>query len=355
MIREHQPSQEICFQYEVSKAGGSGRCVRDDRDTHLLFQMGEQLATARIPPGIHGTLRLGRLTALQKPRGGVRGIVVGDVVRRLVGRTMAQQLGKVVEAATAPHQHALSTRAGTECVAHVLQVPTTIVSIDGVGAYDSISRKAMLEALMAMPGGSEAPLHVTLFYGQPSRYLWEDESGNVHHKHQGEGGEQEDVLRPLLFSLGQHSPLEAVRARLINGERLFAFLDDVYVMNTPNGVGTVHNILQEELNQHSRIHINIGKTQVGNAVGIRPPACDQLTRIAQTQMPGCGRGPGCQRQNKGSASWERLLGHPDFVQAFVRKVLEEHDVLSSCIPWLRMCSRRVPSSCIVQMDARTSS
>ena len=54
------------------------------RDTQLLHQMGEQLATAPIPPGIHGTLRL---TALQKPRGGVR---VGDVIRRLVGRTMAQ-------------------------------------------------------------------------------------------------------------------------------------------------------------------------------------------------------------------------------------------------------------------------
>ena len=104
----------------------------------------------------------------------MRGMVVGDVIRRLVGHTMAQQLSKAVEAATAPHQYALSTRAGTECVAHVLQVltemdpQTTIVSIDGVGAYDSISRKAMLEALMEIPGGSQALPHVRLFYGQPN-------------------------------------------------------------------------------------------------------------------------------------------------------------------------------------------
>ena len=121
---------------------------------------------------------------------------------------MAQQLGKAVEEATAPHQYAMSTRAGTECVAHALQVltemdpQTTIVSIDGVGAYDSISRKAMLEALMAMPGGSAALPFVRLFYGQPSRYLWEDEDGDVHHIYQGEGGEQGDALMPLLFSLG---------------------------------------------------------------------------------------------------------------------------------------------------------
>ena len=50
-----------------------------------------------------------------------------------------------VELSTVSHT---STRAGTECVAHALQVltemdpMTTIVSIDGVGACDSISRKA---------------------------------------------------------------------------------------------------------------------------------------------------------------------------------------------------------------------
>ena len=45
----------------------------------------------------------------------------GDVIRRLVGQTMSQQLSKAAEAATAPHQYALSTRAGCECTAHALQ------------------------------------------------------------------------------------------------------------------------------------------------------------------------------------------------------------------------------------------
>ena len=34
----------------------------------------------------------------------MRGIVAGDVIRRLVARTVAQQLGKAVENATAPFQ-----------------------------------------------------------------------------------------------------------------------------------------------------------------------------------------------------------------------------------------------------------
>ena len=60
----------------------------------------------------------GEMTALLKPNGSVRGIVAGDIVRRLVARTIAQHMSDVAEAATAPYQYALSTRAGTECIAH---------------------------------------------------------------------------------------------------------------------------------------------------------------------------------------------------------------------------------------------
>ena len=93
---------------------------------------------------------MGRITALSKPDGGVRGITVGDILRRLVSRTVAQQYSKRVEIATALFQHALSTRVGCECIAHVIQTligideEATVVSIDGVGAFDSISRNGML-------------------------------------------------------------------------------------------------------------------------------------------------------------------------------------------------------------------
>ena len=80
--------------------------------------------------------------------------MVGDILRRLVARTTAQQVSTEAEAATALLQYAQSTRAGCECVAHVMQALTdlnldsTIVSIKGIGAYDIISRNAMLEGLL---------------------------------------------------------------------------------------------------------------------------------------------------------------------------------------------------------------
>ena len=58
--------------------------------------------------------------------------------------------------------------------------------------YDCISRKAISEALIEVPGGSVAL--PTVRHGQPSRSLWEDQFVVVHNVHQGEGGEQGDAV-----------------------------------------------------------------------------------------------------------------------------------------------------------------
>ena len=141
------------------------------------------------------------------PTGGVRGIVVGDFVRRLVARTLAQQLGPAVESATTPFQFALSTKAGSECIAHVAQA----LSVDGIGAFDLVSRGAMMSGLLEVEGGASALSFVRQFYGSPSTYLWDDDDGVTHEIAQGESGEHGDALMPLLFSLGLHRSLSGSR------------------------------------------------------------------------------------------------------------------------------------------------
>ena len=79
------------------------------------------MARGEVPVRVEPAIRLGRMTALQKPDGGIRGTVVGDVFRRLIARTMAQQ---IADAGTAPFQYALKTKGGCECVAHILQAVT---------------------------------------------------------------------------------------------------------------------------------------------------------------------------------------------------------------------------------------
>ena len=62
--------------------------------------------------------------------------------------------------------------------AHIIQTLTdqdaeaTVVSIDGVGAHDLISRQAMREGLQEMERDQILPF-VGMFYGSSSTYLWE--------------------------------------------------------------------------------------------------------------------------------------------------------------------------------------
>ena len=79
-----------------------------NKDAKLCCQVAELLSRAQVPASVRDFVTLGRLTAMQKPDAGVRGIA-GDGVRRLVARTMSQQLREDVERATAALQCALST------------------------------------------------------------------------------------------------------------------------------------------------------------------------------------------------------------------------------------------------------
>ena len=167
--------------------------LESEHDSRLFCDAASALARGEIPEEILSGFRLGRLTALRKSDGGV-GIVVGEILRRLIARSIAKQMAKSVEAATAPFQCALSTKAGCECVAHILQTLTdqdgqaTVLSIDGIGAYDLISRSAMLEGLLRMDRGDEILPFVRCFYGSPSTHCGKTRWVSLSTSHKGREG-----------------------------------------------------------------------------------------------------------------------------------------------------------------------
>ena len=182
-------------------------------------------------------------------------------------------------------------KSGGECIAHSLQALTdfdpraTVLSIDGIGAFDLISRGAMLDGLRSVAGGDSVLPFVVQFYGNPSSYLWDDDDGETHEIKQGEGGKQGDLLMPMLYALGQHQTLRSVQSRLHPHERLLAFLDDVYAIAQPERIVEVHRILGEELWQHSRIRIKAGKTQIWNRGGHVPSGYETLLNQARAINP----------------------------------------------------------------------
>ena len=97
-------------------------------------------------------------------------------------------------------------------------------------------------------------------------YLFYDATGRGHDVIQAERGEQGDPLMPGLCAVGVLKALPAAHSQLQPGEVLFAFLDDTYVVSTPNphgaGLGPAQNACGRGLPR--------GQNLAKRGLGIRP-------------------------------------------------------------------------------------
>ena len=145
--------------------------------------------------------------ALQKRGGGVRGIATGTSFRRVVAKTVARQWQHAL-----PFQLAFSTRAGVDCVGHAVRAATdanpmtTVLSVDGIGAYDHVYRVAMMSKHLAVTSLRHLLPFVTGVCSATS-YSWQDADGQRHRIHQQEGSEQGDPLMPMWLCLAIHNVL----------------------------------------------------------------------------------------------------------------------------------------------------
>ena len=241
----------------------------------LLGCAASLFAAAQIPQEVSAALALARLTALSKPNGGVRGIATGDTFRRLVSRALAKQFAQTFNHATAPFQFALQTRAGTDCLAGLLRAATdldetaTVMCLDGVGAFDHVSRAAFLHKLQEV-APNLVPF-VLQFYGRTSVYYWWDDAGTRHTILQGEGCEQGDALAPALFALAMHEALVHSQAQLQEGEFLAAFLDDIYLVTQPGRARAAFDSTTRIIQEVTAMRTNMGKCRMYNRTGNAAP------------------------------------------------------------------------------------
>ncbi len=268
------------------------KILLDDEDgLALLTQAAEQLARATsIPPQIADALGVSALSAFSKGDGRVRGIATGDSLRRLTARTLAQQFGPEIDNACHPFQFALGTRAGIDAAVIFLRFlaeddpGSVIISLDGRGAYDNAHRSAMLSKLRTLPQASAILPFCRLWYGRPSRYLFEvrlpDGSTEVRDVPQGEGGEQGDPLMPALYSLGQADSLREAQASLDStcpGSRLIAYLDDVYIVTSRDYARRAYDIVTAAIEEGTGVASNVGKVRAWSmSGGPAPPGIAEL-------------------------------------------------------------------------------
>ncbi len=75
---------------------------------------------------------------------------------------------------------------------------------------------------------------------------------------QGEGGEQGDPLMPALYSLAQHRALVEAAGQLLPTERVFAYLDDLYVLTTRPRMRTAFEVVASAVERVAGVRTHLG-------------------------------------------------------------------------------------------------
>ena len=154
----------------------------------------------------------------------------------------------------------------------------------------------------------------------------------------------------MLFSLGQHAALEAIKRRLRDHEKLFAFFDDLMVVCHPDRVRDVMNIISQELQAHAHISIHHGKTQVWNRGGVEPEGVEEFTRRARLVKPDAVVWKGDHTllpQQQGIRVLGAPLGSAEYVQSQLEQKSVEQETLFHVLGVLVVASdvgRHVPTS-----------
>ena len=233
----------------------------------------------------------------------------------------------------------------------------TVTQIDGIGAFDHIKRSSMIRGLINTPTAHQMLPYVMLAYGRQSIYWWRDDNNVLHEIAQGEGGEQGDVLMPMLFSLGLDQSLRIAQSRLQPNETLLAYLDDLYILTTPERAYDAYNIVTQTVYESCGISPNLGKTVCWNKAGIIPPRIEELgPEVWKGQGNLHERGLRILGSPFGTAEFIHDFGeqHIDKARQFVGKISElpelQHAWLMQyyCLmPRLNHLLRQVPPSQIV--------
>ena len=138
---------------------------------------------------------------------------------------------------------------------------------------------------------------------------------------------------PLLFAVGQHGALAATQESLQAGERLVAFLDDMYTVTLPERVGPVNVTLQAVLWRHAKSQFMEVRRKCGTLQvrGQRHVELEQVARLSDLEAI-VWRGSGIHVDRQGIKVLGAPIRHPEFVKRQLEIVSQEHQTLLSRIP-----------------------
>ena len=122
------------------------------------------------------------------------------------------------------------------------------------------------------------------------------------------GGANMGTLSCPSFSLAIHNALNEAKQEMLDGEELFAFLDDVYIVSSPERTRHLYNLVAEKLLFVAGLQLHTEKTRCWNQNGRCPPDMVDL----------------------GPEVWSSF----EFIKEVGDRRLEEEQRLWDAIPWI---------------------
>ena len=225
-------------------------CPSPDRAGQVLTSLTKfvnLLATGRAPCSICPYLCGATLLASRKKNGGLRPITVGEVLRRLISKSLSSATRQEAFNSLASLQQGVSVRGGCEAIIHsVSQLMSSetpehcwTLLLDFSNAFNSINRESMfVEVRRRIP--SLSAWMEFCYSSQPLLYLG---SNTIHSCC---GVQQGEPLGPLGFSLALHPVVERIRMEVPDLVLNAWYLDDGTLMGSPEDLVAALRIIEDD-------------------------------------------------------------------------------------------------------------
>ena len=228
---------------------------KDLREQISMFA--RKIATSPIDPSCLGPYTACRLIPLNK-NPGVRPIGVGEVLRRIVGKTIAWSLQEEIQHAAGPLQMSSGLKGGSEAAIHAMRkifeddTTDAVILVDASNAFNRLNRQAALHNIQYIC----PPLALTLIntYRNPARLfvVGGKEITSV------EGTTQGDPLAMQFYALGTNPLLQCLKSAVSS-------VSQVWLADNAMGAGTLKDLKRWWdliITEGSKLgyHVNEGKS-----------------------------------------------------------------------------------------------
>ena len=303
--------------------------TRREGASNALTKLLNKMVAGLVPPQVAPYLCGARLHASKKRDGGIRPIAVGDLLRRLASKCVAEAVSGKAAALFSPLQHGVGVRNGCEAIVHATRGALDkdgtkfVMQADFINAFNTADRAvALQEVAHHFP---EILPWCTTSYGAPSILLF----GNTIILGRS-GFQQGDPLASLLFALTLHPVLLAIKQEVPSLVLNAWYLDDGTLVGDLQELGAAVDILERDCPARGLI--------LSTRNTVTPPSEPKTTLWSPQTFTADADplGKGIPRVNSPGIT---LLGAPIGSEAFIKEAinakLEKISQITSLLPTLQ--------------------